>query len=117
MWLTPLVTSASPIVPLLLKLAYNGCPLKFSGKEGLNYVDDKGEMGKLRTARGKKISQVIGRRHVKVLLAAGQMTFDHNDQAIALSSGSKNPVWELAVRVMDQTRKDPESVIVQDPWF
>ncbi len=26
---------------LLLKLAYNGCPLKFSNKEGWNYVDEK----------------------------------------------------------------------------
>ena len=44
------------IVPLLLKLAYSRFPLNFSG---MNYVDDKGEVGKLRTARGKKTSQIL----------------------------------------------------------
>jgi hypothetical protein len=31
-----------------------GYLLKFSRKGGWNYVDDKGEVGKLRTARGKQ---------------------------------------------------------------
>ena len=34
------IPSPSRIV-LLLKLAYNGCALKFSSKEGWNYVDEK----------------------------------------------------------------------------
>ena len=33
--------------------------LKFSSKDNRNYVDDKGEVGKLRTARGKKTSQIL----------------------------------------------------------
>ena len=39
---------------------------------------------------------------------------------MALSSGSKDlddRIQELAPRMMDEARKDPESVIVQDPWF
>jgi hypothetical protein len=55
MWLSILVST--PIVTLLLKLAYNCCPLKFSIQEGWSYVDDKGKVGRLRTARGKKMSQ------------------------------------------------------------
>jgi len=37
-------------------------------KEGWNYVDEKGkgELGKLRTARGKKTSQILGLRQANV---------------------------------------------------
>ena len=110
----------SCIVPLLLKLAYNGFPLKYSSKEGWNYVDDKGKLGKLRTARGQKTSQILGPRHAKMLLASGEMTSNDNDLAMALSSGSKDlddRIQELAARVMYEARKDPESVVVQDPWL
>jgi len=86
-----------------------------------NYVDDKGEVGKLRTARGNKTSQILGPRHAKTLLGSGEMTSDDdNDLAMALSSGSKNlddRIRELAARVMDEARKDSESVIAQDPWI
>src|SRR6266550_6328963 len=50
----------------------NGCPLEFSTKEG--YIDDKNEVGKLRTARGKKTNQILGPHHAKVPLAAEEMT-------------------------------------------
>jgi hypothetical protein len=82
-----------------------------------DYVD-KEEVGKPRTARGKT-SQILGPRHAKVLLASGEVTSDDDkDLAMALSSGSKNlddRIWELAARLMDEARKDPEPVIVQDP--
>ena len=55
-----------------------------------------------------------------MLLASGEMTSADNDLAMALSSGSKDlddRIQELAARVMDEARKDPESVMIQDPWF
>ena len=64
-WLSTLVTSPSRNVPLLLKLAYSRFPLKFWSKEAMNYVDDKGDVDKLRTARGKKTNQILGSRHTK----------------------------------------------------
>ncbi len=84
------VTSHSRVVSLLLKLAYNSCPLKFSSKEGWNYADNTGEVGKLRTTRSKKTSQILGLRPAKVLLASGEVTSDDNGLAMALSSGSKD---------------------------
>ena len=102
------------------RIAYNGFPLKYSSKDGWNYVNDKGETGKLRTACGQKTGQILGPRHGKVLLASGEMTSADNDLAMALSSGSKDlddRIQELAARVMDEARKDPESVMIQDPWF
>ena len=77
-------------------------------------------MGKLRTARGKKTGQILSLRHARVLLTSGEMTSDDNDLAMALSSGSNDlddRIEELAARVLDEARKDPESVIVQDQWF
>ncbi|KAF8328293.1 DNA polymerase family A-domain-containing protein [Amanita rubescens] len=97
-WLSTLITSPSP--------CYNGFPLKFSSKEG--------NVGKLRTTRGQKTSQILGPRHAKLLLASGEMSSNDNDLATALSSGSKDlddRIQELAARVMDEARKDPESVI------
>jgi hypothetical protein len=35
----------------------------------MKYIDDKGEVGKLRTARGKKTNQILGSHHTKVRLA------------------------------------------------
>ena len=69
----------SRIVPLLLKIAYNGFPLKYSSKDGWNYVNAKGEMGKMRTASGQKTGQILGPRHAKVLLSSGKMTSDDNN--------------------------------------
>ena len=66
-----------------------GCPLEFSSKEGCNYFNDKGKVGKLRTARGKKTNQInLGPHHAKVQLASGEMTYDDSDLAMVLSSGS-----------------------------
>jgi DNA polymerase gamma 1 len=100
---------------------YNGFALKYSSREGWHYVDDKGNVGKLRTARGQKTSQTLGpARNAKVLLASGEMTTNDNDLAMAFSSGSKHlddQIQELAARVMGEARKDPESVVFQDPWF
>jgi len=50
----------------------------------------KGEVGKLRTTRGKKTSQILGLRHAKVLLATGEMASNVNDLAMALLSSSKD---------------------------
>jgi len=119
-WLSTLVTSPSRIIPLLLKMAYNGFSLKFSSKGGWNYVDSKGNVCKLCTAHGQKTSQILGPRHANVLLASGEMTSDDNDLAMTLSSGSKDlddRIQELAARVMDEARKDPESVTDQDLWL
>jgi len=49
-------------------------------------------VGKLRTARGKKMNQILGPRHAKVLLAWRKMTPEDNNLAVALSSGSKDMV-------------------------
>ena len=75
-------------------LAYHCFPLEFSSKEGWSYVI----LGSCHTGLGR----------------------DVKDLAMALSSGSKDlddRIQELAPRMMDEARKDPESVIVQDLWF
>ncbi|KAF8347290.1 hypothetical protein F5887DRAFT_916043 [Amanita rubescens] len=79
---------------------WQGCPLEFSSKEGQGYFDDKGEVGKLRTARGKKTNQILGPCQAKVPLAlsAREMTYHDNELAMVLPSGSKN----LDDRIQDQ---------------
>lgn len=65
-WLDTLVSSPSRFVPLLLKLAYNACPLK------------KQKRANCVRARGKKTNQILGPLHAMVLLASGQMSSDDN---------------------------------------
>ncbi|KAF8328298.1 DNA polymerase family A-domain-containing protein [Amanita rubescens] len=99
-WLSTLVTSPSRIVSLLLKLAITAFHSSSRAK--------------------KKTSQILGPLHAKLLLASGEMSSNDNDLATALSSGSKDlddRIQKLAARVMDEARKDSESVVVQDPWF
>ena len=84
-WLGALANSPSRIVTLPLKIAYNGFPLKFSRKEGWKYVDDKGEVDKLRAGCGRKTSQILGPRHAKALLASGEMISDDNEATALLS--------------------------------
>ena len=68
----------------------------------------------------RRLVQVPGPRHAKLPIASAEITSGDNDLAMVLSSDSKGPddrIQELAARVMDDARKDPESVIVQDPRF
>ena len=108
-------------MPLLLKLAYNGRPLKYSTKDGWHCDDDDGQVCKLRTSRSNKATQVLSGRHAKVLLASGEMTSIDHDLAVAFSSSSQSvledQIKEFAARVMDEARRDPEAVIVRDPWY
>ena len=72
-------------------------------------------MGKLRTTRGKKTSQILCPRHAKC-----ELTSDDNDLAIALSSGSKDLEdrrQELAARVMNRIPNLSSFMNVPDPWF
>ncbi|KAF8347323.1 DNA polymerase family A-domain-containing protein [Amanita rubescens] len=110
-WLSTLVTSPSRIASPLLKLAITAFHSSSRAKK-VEITSTTNEMW--------KTSQILGPRHAKLLLASGEMTSDDNDLAMALSSGSKDMddrIQKLAARVMDEARKDPESVVVQDPWF
>jgi len=88
-WLSNLVISRSRRVPLLLKLAYNGCPLILEQRK-LELRRRKGEVGKLRTARG----QIIGPCHCKGAVGFGGdiVWFRRPDDRIQ----------ELAARMMDE---------------
>ncbi|KAF8323445.1 hypothetical protein F5887DRAFT_1211715 [Amanita rubescens] len=87
--------SPSRIVPLLLKLAYD------NRDQGLEL---RRKVGKLHRSRSEDQSDRWSAPR-KVLLASGEMTSDDSDIARNLP------------RVLEEARKDPESVIVQDPWF
>ena len=121
MWLTTLLSSPGRVLPLLLKLAYNGRPLKYSTTDGWHCEDDDGQVCKLRTSRGHKATQVLSARHAKVLLTSGEMTSIDPDLALAFSSSSQSvledQIKEFAARVMDEARRDPDAVIVRDPWY
>ena len=119
-WRATLLTSPGRVLPLLLKLACNGHPLKYSTKHGWHHDDDDGQVCTLRTSRGHKATQVLSARHAKVLLTSGEMTSIDPDLAMAFSSaqsGLEDKVKALAESVMDEARRDPDAAIVRDPWY
>jgi hypothetical protein len=93
-WFTALLasplspTSLSRVLPLLLKLNYNGNPLRWSTKEGWHYVSASAPavIERLPTSRGQKTSQILSARHGKVLLASGEMGTSDQELAALLSS-------------------------------
>ena len=78
--------------PVLFYFSFLYCPAAAQASlQWLKSLDDKGEVGKLRAARGKNTSQILGLRHAKVLLASGETPDDDKDPAMALSSRFKKP--------------------------
>lgn len=71
--------------------AQAGYLLKFWRKGGWNYADDKRGVGKLRTARDKNTSQILGAHRAKVLLASEEMVSQPSDGVIVLFKRPRRP--------------------------
>lgn len=78
-WLDTLVSSPSRFVPLLLKLAYNGCPLKLGAKKA-GITSTKKQKGKLCTgSRSKDESDPWSAPCKSVVGLGGQMSSGSKD--------------------------------------
>ncbi|KAG5732740.1 hypothetical protein E4T56_gene16724 [Termitomyces sp. T112] len=75
-------------LPFLLKFSYNGYPLQYTYKERWHYLD-KGEVQRLPTSGGKKITQLFSSRHAGKLLSSGDMTSIDYELALAISTGDR----------------------------
>ncbi len=82
-WLSTLITSRSSIVPLLLKLAYKGCPQILEQRK--NYVDEKEKSTNCVPLAVRRRVRSRVRATAKALLASKEMV---------LSSGSQDLTTE-----------------------
>ncbi|KAI8974832.1 gamma DNA-directed DNA polymerase [Trametes punicea] len=105
------------ILPLLLRMAYDGHPLQFSSLHGWHYVD-AGEVEALPTSSGKVVRSVLGASHGVPGLKSGRLSASDADLLAALCNVNRTDetmqrVLRLAKTVSDTS---PEK-IAEDPWL
>ncbi|KAL4260000.1 DNA-directed DNA polymerase [Pleurotus pulmonarius] len=110
------------MLPLLLKLEYDGHPLFSSLSEAWHYVEDD-EVKRLPTAVNTKIHTIMSPKHLIPGLESGRLTAKDPELAIALSlDKNQDPdlearVLEYAQRILDEysaTGKDDPSLSLLD---
>ncbi|KDQ57901.1 hypothetical protein JAAARDRAFT_69260 [Jaapia argillacea MUCL 33604] len=105
---------AKRILPLLLRLAFDGCPLVFSASDGWHYLRD-GQIARLPTAGKTKTIHVIGAAHGLPALKNGRMTAVDVQLATAIASGDDSPV--VADSVLQLAKRVCEDGNREDHWL
>ncbi|GBE88836.1 hypothetical protein SCP_1402430 [Sparassis crispa] len=104
------------ILPLLLKLSFDGYTLHRSTTEGWHYVRD-GQPMRLPTAKSKVLT-VLGGSHGVPNLQSNRLTSIDRDLAMNISTGDTSS--DVAKRVLDLAKRTAElepSQAVQDSWL
>ncbi|GLB35454.1 putative DNA polymerase A domain [Lyophyllum shimeji] len=101
------------VLPLLLKLSYDGHPLQYNYKERWHILVGD-EVQRLSTAGGKKTQQVLCARHAGVHLQSGAMTSIDSQLALAISKGDKGT--DVQERVLHLAKSTYEAGKQDDPW-
>ncbi|TFY65826.1 hypothetical protein EVG20_g5266 [Dentipellis fragilis] len=78
------------ILPLLLKVTFDGHPIQYSSAEKWHYVVDD-QVARLPTAGSAKVTSVLSAKHGLPYLKNGRMGAEDLDLAIAIASGDKSP--------------------------
>ncbi|KAF5386610.1 hypothetical protein D9615_001930 [Tricholomella constricta] len=102
------------ILPLLLKLTYDGYPLQYNYKERWHTVVED-EVQRISTASGKKTQQILCSRHAPVHLQSGAMASIDPQLVLELSKGDKSEA--IQARVLQLARSIYESGQQDDPWL
>ncbi|TFY78611.1 hypothetical protein EWM64_g5396, partial [Hericium alpestre] len=115
----PFKTSAvNRILPLLLKVTFDGQPLQYSTSDRWHFVVD-GQIEHLPSAGKAKLTSILGRSHGLPYLKSGRLSADDVDLATAIASGDKDSAtWD---RVLDLAARVAQSVhfasVQDDPWL
>ncbi|KAI0659928.1 gamma DNA-directed DNA polymerase [Cubamyces menziesii] len=114
----PLSTTViNRILPLILRVTYDGHPLQYASSHGWHYVVD-GEVRTLPTSGGKKVLSVLGPSHGTTNIKDGRLSADDPNLLTALCKGDRSEnmrhtVSELAQRILEISQDD----IAADPWY
>ncbi|KAF8893833.1 DNA polymerase family A-domain-containing protein [Infundibulicybe gibba] len=102
------------ILPLLLRLSYDGRVLHYNYKERWHFMLD-GEVTRIDSAAGKKTTQILCPRHALVYLRNQRMGSCDMDLAIDISKGDKGDnVRDRLLRLAKDTATRMEA---DDPWL
>ncbi|RDB23988.1 DNA polymerase gamma, mitochondrial [Hypsizygus marmoreus] len=109
------------ILPLILKLSYDGHPMRYNYLERWHYnIDSDGNQAhRISTAAGKKATQILCPRHASKLLKEGVLTSSNSQLAMDISSGDRSEdmqrrVVEFAKSFLEDMEGLPDRE--QDPW-
>ncbi|RPD69572.1 gamma DNA-directed DNA polymerase [Lentinus tigrinus ALCF2SS1-7] len=104
------------ILPLLLRMTYDGHPLQYSTSVGWHYVSD----GEVKTvgATGKKVLSVLGVTHGLTALKNGHLNAVDKALAMEIASGvhSGEP-REKVLRLAEAAFQTPSEKAEMDPWL
>jgi DNA polymerase gamma 1 len=106
------------ILPLLLKLSYEGHPLQYSYKERWHFLV-QGEISRIGSSGGKKTTQILTSRHALAHLQSGKMDSCDVQLAKDISKGGKGEdvqrrVLHLAKSIYEGLGSNGSG---QDPWL
>jgi DNA polymerase gamma 1 len=106
------------ILPLLLKLSYEGHPLQYNYKERWHFLD-RGEITRIASSGGKKTTQILSSRHALAHLQSGKMDSCDVQLAKEISRGEKGE--DVQCRVLHLAKSTFEGLesnkADQDPWL
>ena len=121
-WLRDLVrdgvfnaTSVNRVLPALLKLSFDDCPLRYTTGEKWHFIRD-GKVTRLPSAGTKKILTVLGPTHGVPYLEEGRLTASDSSLALAIAKGERSP--ELEARIISLAKSLANELdYEQDPWL
>ncbi|KAI0690498.1 gamma DNA-directed DNA polymerase [Cerioporus squamosus] len=113
----PLQTSVvNRILPLLLRVSYDGHPLQYSTSVGWHSVSD-GEVRTLAPA-GKKVFSVLGVTNGLPALKNGRLTAIDKELAMSVASGMHSEETKKKIlRLAKAAFETPSEKVDEDPWL
>ncbi|KIJ59991.1 hypothetical protein HYDPIDRAFT_43688 [Hydnomerulius pinastri MD-312] len=103
------------ILPLLLKLSFEGHPLQFTKEEMWHFIRD-GQVTRLPSAGKAKTLTVLGTSHGVPFLKDGRMASTNLPLALAIASGDRTPGIEAQILDLGRSLAS-ETTFGKDPWL
>ncbi|TEB14046.1 gamma DNA-directed DNA polymerase [Coprinellus micaceus] len=109
--------SMEKIVPLLLRLSFDGHPLLYDKEERWHYIED-GRVCRVPTANGKRVTTIMSKKHVAKALDAGRLSSVDSRLVAAIvqgdrSDGVRDQILALADGIREEYQTQDE---ISDPW-
>ncbi|KAF9448854.1 hypothetical protein P691DRAFT_729009 [Macrolepiota fuliginosa MF-IS2] len=104
------------ILPLLLRLSYDGFPLRYSDREKWHYLNEAGEICRPDTAIKQRATQVFFPRHTLSWMERGSLSSHDLELVEQISRGTKTrDVEEKVMRLAEEAlqARNPQ----EDPWL
>ena len=107
--------SVNRILPILLRLSFDGYPLRYTTEEKWHFIRD-GEVVRLPSGSTRKILTILGPTHGVPYLKEGRLTASDVSLALAVANGERTP--QLEARIVDLAKSLAAEVKYdQDPWL